>query len=189
MVLALALIRLALTVAFHLDPASVGVEFSTLAVFVVPVVVASLNYGLAGGLVTAAWIAVLCIPRFIDASDRGKSSALWAEALQLVVLFGLAAPDRPADILRVEGAPTRPTRPLPHDFGPKPSTRTCSIPTGHRSSSSMPMASSSRRTGPPSVRSEPAPRRASPAGRLVDVVGAEASAVVLRRTPVRGHPA
>ncbi len=89
-VLALALIRLALTLAFHLDPASVGVEFSTLAVFVVPVVVASLNYGLAGGLFTAAWIAVLSIPRFIDASDRGKSSALWAEALQLVVLFGLA---------------------------------------------------------------------------------------------------
>ena len=89
-VLALALIRLALTVAFHLDPTSIGVEFSTLAIFVVPVVVVSLNYGLAGGLLTAAWIAVLSIPRFIDASRGGKSSALWAEALQLLVLFGLA---------------------------------------------------------------------------------------------------
>ena len=89
-VLALALIRLAVTVAFHLDPTSIGVEFSTLAIFVVPVVVASLNYGRAGGLVTAAWSAVLSTPRFIDASGGGKSSALWAEALQLVVLFGLA---------------------------------------------------------------------------------------------------
>ena len=89
-VLAMALIRLAVTVAFHLDPTSIGVEFSTLAIFVVPVVVVSLNYGLAGGLVTAAWIAVLSIPRFIDASRAGKSSALWAEALQLVILFGLA---------------------------------------------------------------------------------------------------
>ena len=89
-ILAMALIRLAVTVAFNLDPTSVGVEFSTLAIFVVPVVLVSLNYGLAGGLVTAAWIAVLSIPRFITDSHDGKSSALWAEALQLVVLFGLA---------------------------------------------------------------------------------------------------
>jgi signal transduction histidine kinase len=89
-VLALALIRLAVTVAFHLDPRSIGVEFSTLAIFVVPVVVASLNYGLSGGLFTASWITVLSIPRFVDASGRDKTSALWAEALQLVVLFALA---------------------------------------------------------------------------------------------------
>jgi signal transduction histidine kinase len=89
-VLALALIRLAVTLAFHLDPLSIGVEFSTLAIFVVPVVVASLNYGLAGGLFTATWIAVLSIPRFVDASGPNETSALWAEALQLVVLFGLA---------------------------------------------------------------------------------------------------
>ena len=89
-VLALALIRLALTVAFHLDPMSIGVEFSTLLIFVVPVVVVSLNDGLIGGLVTAAWIAVLSIPRFVVASNRGEPSAVWAEALQLVVLFALA---------------------------------------------------------------------------------------------------
>jgi two-component system sensor histidine kinase UhpB len=89
-VLALALIRLAVTVAFHLDATSIGVEFSTLAIFVVPVVVAALNDGLVGGLATATWIAVLSVPRFVDASGRGKSSALWAEALQMVVLFGLA---------------------------------------------------------------------------------------------------
>ena len=89
-VLALALIRLALTVAFHLDPMSIGVEFSTLLIFVVPVVVASLNDGLIGGLVTASWIAVLSIPRFVVASNRGEPSAVWADVMQLVVLFALA---------------------------------------------------------------------------------------------------
>lgn len=89
-VLALALIRLAVTVAFHLDATSIGVEFSTLAIFVVPVVIAALNDGLVGGLATATWIAVLSVPRFVDASGHNKSSALWAEALQVVVLFGLA---------------------------------------------------------------------------------------------------
>lgn len=89
-VLALALIRLAVTVAFHLDATSIGVEFSTFAIFVVPVVVTALNDGLVGGLATATWIAVLSVPRFVEASGRGKSSALWAEALQVVVLFGLA---------------------------------------------------------------------------------------------------
>jgi len=89
-ILALALIRLAVTVAFHLDASSIGVEFSTLAVFVVPVVVAALNHGLVGGLATATWVTVLSVPRFVDASDHNRSSALWAEALQIVVLFGLA---------------------------------------------------------------------------------------------------
>ena len=89
-VLALALIRLAVTVAFHLEATSIGVEFSTLAIFVVPVVVAALNDGLIGGLATAIWIAVLSVPRFVEASGRGKLSALWAETLQMVVLFGLA---------------------------------------------------------------------------------------------------
>ena len=89
-VLALTLIRLAVTVAFHLEATSIGVEFSTLAIFVIPVVVAALNDGLIGGLATAIWIAVLSVPRFVEASGRGRLSALWAEALQMVVLFGLA---------------------------------------------------------------------------------------------------
>lgn len=89
-VLTLALIRLAVTVAFHLDAVSIGVEFSTLALFLVPVVVASLNYGLVGGVVTTVWITVLSIPRFLAASEPGDTSALWAESLQLALLFGIA---------------------------------------------------------------------------------------------------
>lgn len=89
-VLTLALIRLAVTVAYHLDAVSIGVEFSTLAIFLVPMVVASLNYGLVGGVVTTAWITVLSIPRYLAASGPGDTSALWAESLQLALLFGIA---------------------------------------------------------------------------------------------------
>ena len=52
-VLAIYLIRLAATVAFHLDISSLAVEFSTLALFLVPVVYAALNYGLQGSIITA----------------------------------------------------------------------------------------------------------------------------------------
>ena len=89
-ILAVDLIRLAVTVAFHLEPVSIGIEYSTLLIFVVPVVVASLNYGLAGGLAAATWISVLSVPRLVDASGRGSASVLWAEVLQLVLLSGLA---------------------------------------------------------------------------------------------------
>ena len=89
-VLAVALIRLAVTVAYHLDAVSIGVEISTLAIFLVPVVMASLNYGLAGGVVTTGWVTVLSIPRFVAASEPGDTSALWAESLQLALLFGIA---------------------------------------------------------------------------------------------------
>jgi two-component system sensor histidine kinase UhpB len=89
-VLAFALVRLAVTVGLHLEPGSVGIEFSTLVIFVVPVVVAALDYGLAGGLATATWVAALAIPRLFEASGRRTSTALWAEALQLLLLVGLA---------------------------------------------------------------------------------------------------
>ncbi len=48
-VLALALVRLAATVAFRLDTAGVVLEVSTVPLFVVPVVVAALYFGLPGG--------------------------------------------------------------------------------------------------------------------------------------------
>ena len=86
LVLAIALIRLAVTVSFGLDPTTVLLEVSTVVLFVVPVVVASLDYGLSGGVVTVGWVAVLCIPRLVVAADRHESAALWIELLQVVVL-------------------------------------------------------------------------------------------------------
>jgi signal transduction histidine kinase len=89
-VLSLALIRLAATVAFRIDTTDLVLEISTVALFVVPVVVAALHYGESGGIATVGWVAVLCIPRFVDAGDHHRTAALWAEVIQLVVLVAVA---------------------------------------------------------------------------------------------------
>jgi signal transduction histidine kinase len=89
-VLALALVRLAVTVAFHLDPGGVVLDVSTVAIFVIPVAMAALNYGLPGGLATVGWVAVLCIPRAVRITANGQRPQLWGEILQLGVLAALA---------------------------------------------------------------------------------------------------
>jgi signal transduction histidine kinase len=89
-ILALYLIRLAATVAFHLDASSQAVEFSTLAIFLVPVVYAALNYGLRGALFTAGWVTLLAIPRFFSAIGDRDYVAAWAELAQVVLLDALA---------------------------------------------------------------------------------------------------
>ena len=66
-ILALYLIRLAATVTFHLDATSPAVEFSTVELFVVPVIYGTLNYGLDGALLTAGWVTMLAVPRFLTA--------------------------------------------------------------------------------------------------------------------------
>ena len=89
-ILALVLIRLAMTVSFDLAPTNLVLELSTIAIFFVPVVIAALRYGLVGGLATVAWIAVLSIPGFAEAAKHGDTAALWAEVFQVVVLAVLA---------------------------------------------------------------------------------------------------
>jgi signal transduction histidine kinase len=89
-VLALYLIRLAVTVAFHLDITSLAVEFSTLALFLVPVVYAALNYGFQGSIITAGWVTLLAVPRFVSASSAHDYVAAWAELMQIVLLDVLA---------------------------------------------------------------------------------------------------
>lgn len=89
-VLALALIRLAVTVSFHLATTDLVLVLSTVVIFVVPVLIASLAYGLTGGIATVAWTAALCIPRIVDAADHQRTAALWAEVLQLAVLAVVA---------------------------------------------------------------------------------------------------
>jgi signal transduction histidine kinase len=89
-VLTLYLLRLAATVAFHLDDTSLVVEFSTLALFIVPVVCAALNYGFAGAASTGTWITVLAIPRFVTSLSTHQYVAAWAELMQVVLLDGLA---------------------------------------------------------------------------------------------------
>jgi len=89
-VLALALGRLAVTVSFGLDPAGLVLEVSTVVIFVVPVVLASLNWGLPGGVFTVAWTIVLNVPRFAVAASRGDTAAAWAEVAQVAVLVLVA---------------------------------------------------------------------------------------------------
>lgn len=89
-VLGLALIRLATVVALNLDTTSLVVEFSTLGVFLVPVVYAALHYGLRGAVMTAAWVALLDVPRFVGYTGAHEYVAAWAEVLQVVLLGVLA---------------------------------------------------------------------------------------------------
>ena len=89
-VLALYLVRLAAVVSFHLDTTSVAVEFSTLSLFLVPVVYAALHYGLRGAVFTAAWVSLLAVPRFIGYVGGHEYVAAWAELLQVVLLNALA---------------------------------------------------------------------------------------------------
>jgi signal transduction histidine kinase len=91
LILALALIRLSVTVAFNLDPASQAVEFSTLVIFLIPVVYAALTYGLNGALVTGAWVTLLSVPRFVTAIADHDYGAAWAELVQVVLLDALAS--------------------------------------------------------------------------------------------------
>ena len=89
-VLALALVRLAVTVAFGLDVGNAVLEVTTVALFFVPVVVASLNFGVTGGLATVAWVTALDVPRMVEAAERNLGPALWSEVVQLAVLLVLA---------------------------------------------------------------------------------------------------
>ena len=89
-ILALYLIRLAATLAFHLDADSQGVEFSTLALFLVPVVYATLNYAIEGAIFTAGWVTLLAVARFFSARANHDNVAAWIELAQIVLIDGLA---------------------------------------------------------------------------------------------------
>ncbi|MGD0393634.1 MAG: hypothetical protein ABSC41_13435, partial [Acidimicrobiales bacterium] len=89
-ILAIYLIRLAATVAFHLEVNSQALEYSTIALFLVPVVFSALNYGVRGAMFTASWVTVLAIPRFVLAIGNGDSIAAWAELAQVIVLDALS---------------------------------------------------------------------------------------------------
>ena len=89
-VLALYLIRLALSLSLHLDASSPAVEFTTVAVFLIPVVYAALNFGRSGALFTSLWVSLLAVPRFaIYLGDRNIVGA-WAEVMQVTVLIVIA---------------------------------------------------------------------------------------------------
>jgi signal transduction histidine kinase len=89
-VLAIYLIRLASLVEFHLGVTSLVAEFSTLVLFIIPVVYAALSYGFSGAVFTAGWVALLALPRIFSYLGAHQYTATWFELTQLVLLGGLA---------------------------------------------------------------------------------------------------
>jgi len=61
------------------------------AVFLIPVVYAALNFGYSGALFTSLWVTILAVPRFIGYLDDQNTTGAWAEMMQVVVLDVIAA--------------------------------------------------------------------------------------------------
>jgi two-component system, NarL family, sensor histidine kinase DegS len=61
--------------------------FATVALFLVPIVYAALNFGLTGSFATAAWVTLLTLPDFfvIDEADHH-----WIDGIQLVIIDSVA---------------------------------------------------------------------------------------------------
>ncbi len=89
-VLALYLLRLAVTVAFGLASTGLALELSTFVLFLVPVLVAAFRHGRLGAVVTAGWITVLAIPRVAYAAGHHDPVAVWLEVVQVLLLDLLA---------------------------------------------------------------------------------------------------
>ena len=62
-------------------------NFAAVALFLVPIVYAALNFGITGSLATAAWVTVVCIPDFffIDVSEYH-----WSDAIQILIVDSVA---------------------------------------------------------------------------------------------------
>ena len=66
-------------------------EFTTVALFLVPVLYVTLELELDGGLATTAWVAALTLPRALDYAHRGSPVGTWADLMQVLVLVVLAS--------------------------------------------------------------------------------------------------
>ena len=61
--------------------------FATVALFLVPIVYAALNFGLAGSLASALWVTLLTLPDFVFID---KAEHHWNDGLQLVIVDAVA---------------------------------------------------------------------------------------------------
>lgn len=64
-------------------------DFATVALFLVPIVYAALNFGLTGSLATAAWVTLISLPDFfvVDHSEHHASDAIQIVIVDAVALF------------------------------------------------------------------------------------------------------
>lgn len=67
-----------------------GVDFTTIGLFVWPVLYAAATFGPTGGTVTTALISVLSVSRLVAFADRSNSVGIWGESTQLIVLCAIA---------------------------------------------------------------------------------------------------
>jgi signal transduction histidine kinase len=83
-ILAVALVRLAVTVGLGLDAEDPGLEFSTIFLFLPLTMTAAWAFGTAGALVSCAWVTLLDAPRLADVG--ATPSVVAAEVVQIAVL-------------------------------------------------------------------------------------------------------
>ncbi|HVD02024.1 MAG TPA: sensor histidine kinase [Candidatus Dormibacteraeota bacterium] len=64
-------------------------DFATVALFLVPIVYAALNFGLTGSLATATWVTLISLPDFfvIDAAEHHASDAIQILVVDAVAIF------------------------------------------------------------------------------------------------------
>ncbi len=86
LILAISLVRLAVVVHYGVSTTAPAVEYSTLLLFVLPVIIAGLAYGLDGAVATCCWVVVLSIPRIAEAINQRQPTAAATEGIQLAVL-------------------------------------------------------------------------------------------------------
>jgi signal transduction histidine kinase len=86
-ILALSLVRLAAVVGSHVAVTDPAVELTTVAIFLVPVIYASLNYGFSGGVFTGLWVTLLEVPRFVGYIDAHSPTGASVELLQVMALL------------------------------------------------------------------------------------------------------
>jgi len=89
-VFCLAIGRLLVTLAAFHSSVPPEPELTTLALFLVPVIYASLNFETPGGLFTAGWAALLTLPRLAAFASERVPVGIWADAMQAIILVVLA---------------------------------------------------------------------------------------------------
>ena len=78
--------RFAIEEAIGRSGGSNGADFTTLAVFVWPVLYAAVTFGPTGGTFTTALVAALSVPRLISFAQDLKTSSLLSESIQVLIL-------------------------------------------------------------------------------------------------------
>ncbi|MHB1503810.1 MAG: PAS domain-containing sensor histidine kinase [Acidimicrobiales bacterium] len=70
--------------------APIAPEYTTVALFLVPVLYTALTFGATGAAITSAWVALLTIPRSLGYEHEGVVVGAWADFIQVTILVAMA---------------------------------------------------------------------------------------------------